>query len=55
VTDQEDDRWKTWWNGDSRPFIVLTAAQVANADLLAELDAKFPGVDVRLSEYLPTN
>lgn len=53
MTDREDDRWKGWWNGDSRPFIVLAAAQMANTELLAELDAKFPGVDVRQSEHLP--
>lgn len=50
---EEDQRWKQWWKGASRPFIVLSPAQMANAELLAELEAKFPGVDVRPSELLP--
>lgn len=50
---QEDDRWKAWWPGDSRPFIVLNAVQMDNKELLAEFDARFPGVEIRQSTFLP--
>jgi hypothetical protein len=48
-----DDRWKVWWVGGERPYLILTHTQFADAELRAEIDAAYPGVEVRESEYLP--
>jgi hypothetical protein len=55
VASAATDRWKIWWAGADRPFLILTPTQYEDAELLAEIENKYPGVEVRQSEYLPEN
>lgn len=40
----EADRWKAWWPGPERPFLVLPSALFSNPETAAIADKEYPGI-----------
>lgn len=48
-----DNRWRKWWGGPERPYLVLTPEQIAAPKWHATANKEFPGVLLVEAKMLP--
>lgn len=51
---EHDERWKSWWRGPERPFLVLSQARFADPEFHRIAEQEYPGVLLIEDKMLPT-